>query len=135
MKNKIKILGLAGLLVLTPVQIRATELPERFRNYTERATLTDTRPLQTPMGFFCVHRYDLDGDELADVMEMYPAIQGMGHLTEFPVSYWFDLNGDKKITTDEVLVDEAGDGINGNEYWEKPEPKPKPELHKEQRGI
>ncbi len=120
MKNKIKIFGLAGLLIAGSVY--ATDLPDRFKNYQERATARTTQGMQTPQGIVCVHQYDLTNpsDRLADVMEIYPAVQvpgGLAHLTEYPMSYWFDFNGDNEMGEDEILVDESADGINGNESW------------------
>jgi len=75
-----KIIGLTALLTLCPINVSAVEIPERFKNYKEKATLTDTRPLQTQNGIFCCHRYDLDGDKLADVMEMYSLLGKPNHL-------------------------------------------------------
>jgi len=113
----------------------AIDLPERFKNYKNRAT-SDTKVIQTPDGIYCAHRYDLDSDKLADVIEMYPAFVPGMHLTEYPVSIWFNLNNDGKITNDEILINPAGDALDtGDEYWLDQPPKQPDKLHPNQKGA
>lgn len=116
----------------------AIEIPERFRDYKERATFKTTHPIQSGGNIYCMHKYDLTNpsDKKPDVAELYPAIPApdgtLYHLSEYPIAYWFDKDGNNQVTPDEALIDEAADGINGNEYWQN---QPKEELHPNQKGA
>ena len=99
-------------------------IPEKYNDYQvhphiSRPVSLEGRPV---FGIF----YDVDGDHLPDVGEIY-LIKGYdeaSHVIERsvnPLFYDFDFNGDNQLDYDEILVDDEMDGLNGNERWLLPE--------------
>lgn len=57
------------------------------------------------------HQYDIDGDGVGDIGEIYP----LPLQSKYPLFYYFDKNKDGKWSNDEKYIDEKMDDWNGNE--------------------
>lgn len=91
-------------------------IPVRFLNYKEGAEVTEyLNPWEG--GVFYLLDYNKNGvcvRESHDISDVLP--EGI-EVTEYPSMYAFDLNGDGEFQREEVLFDDAADGLNGNEIW------------------
>jgi hypothetical protein len=113
------LLGFGGTAVAEEIK-----LPERFKDYRTKANLIsyDTFMHKGIPAYYRTH-FDLNGDQIADVTEVRSILDikdGILYVQENPISYWFDINQDKKTGDDEVIQDPKEDGWNGNETWYKP---------------
>ncbi len=95
-------------------------IPKKYENYREGTSA----PGQTfYMGKKLVHShsYDIDNDGIADVGELYFVLGfnelGQALITDYPAFYGFDFNNNQEFELEELLYDEAMDGLNGNERW------------------
>jgi len=92
-------------------------IPERFENYLEKTELVDEKISHYDGGILYIRDYS-DGKifvrESRDISQIFE--NGI-EAELYPSVIAFDLDGDFVIEEDEILVDEAADGINGNEIW------------------
>ena len=114
MKGKIgKLIG-AGLLAASIAG--CASLPdkepqneyEQFRNYREKGTVIEEGIVQLWGQVYYGKNYDVDGDGDRDVGELYL-------YRNIPCIYSFDLNDNNQFEMEEMYIDEAQDGFNGNE--------------------
>ena len=113
--------GLFGISSLLSQELpKNLGIPKKYENYREgiKAPCVDFY-----LGEHLVHnhRYDIDNDRVVDVSELYPVMGfnelGQTLITEHPIFYGFDINNNQNFEPDEILYDEAMDGLNGNEVW------------------
>ena len=119
--NKKSICGLVMGLSMVGSQAfgAGLELPDKLKGYKD-ATNKSAQVINLSNGVYgCVHQYDVDGDMLVDVEEVY-IVTGMARDGRVihgpnPLYYSVDMNNDKKILEDEMYMDTKMDGLNGNE--------------------
>lgn len=119
------IAGVLGVSAFAQELPKNLGIPEKYENYREATQLPHFNYQVGPM-LMHIHNYDLDGDGLEDVSELYPVggfdENGQALITEHPLFYAFELYDKENFSANEVLRDEIMDGLNGNEEWleEKP---------------
>jgi len=97
-------------------------LPEKFKNYREKADSLYSKVISLPnIGLANMYFYDVDKDKKSDVEEIYlikfsPLVNKLEQEKE-PLFYILDINGDGCIEYGELLIDEKMDGLNGNEQF------------------
>lgn len=95
-------------------------LPEKFRNYREKADSLRTKVISLPsLGLANMHFYYLDNDKKSDVEEIY-LIKFLPLTNEFkqeeePLFYLFDFNDDGRIGYGELFIDPEKDGLDEND--------------------
>jgi len=95
-------------------------LPEKFRNYREKADSLYTKVISLPsLGLANMYFYDVDNDKKSDVEEIY-LIKFSPLTNEFkqekePLFYLFDFNGDGGIGNGEFFIDPEKDGLDEND--------------------
>ncbi len=113
--------GIVGGLLLGFASIKSAKAPliEFETHYREKAKNTITLVMNYGGMPMLNTLYEVDGDGMYDVSElrMIRGVDENGIIkTEIePLIYGFDLNKDGVFDEGETLVDEAMDGINGNE--------------------
>lgn len=84
------------------------EIPKEFYNYKKKARNIKEGYILFPILFF-YRFYDINGDGNSDVGELYLPESAN------PLLYGFDINGNHTFEDNEIIIDEAQDGLNNNE--------------------
>src|SRR3989344_6828153 len=104
-------------------------LPEKFRQKIKDYKIIGVRevdpiPKYISEKWFTRVKYDVDKDNLADVLEFYRIVGytdgGIREKSKYihnlqPMIYGFDCNGDGKIEKNEMIFDLDEDGLNGSQ--------------------
>jgi len=125
--KKISSLILLTLGILT-MPISAQEfpknlgIPKRFENYQTKAHMLASHNIYINEYFLHVQPYSLGEHGKPDVEEVYEILGSnengnIMNISEHPLFYNFDLNNNGRFEDEEILMDEEGDGLNGNEEW------------------
>jgi hypothetical protein len=119
MKKAIAAGLLAGSLALTPAMGEENHIPP----IPEGKYMI----LVKPAGAGVWHEYDTDGDLVADykTLRVFLGATKHGFGLSPPLMYFVDLNKNSLYDEDEIFIDEALDGINGNEVCKQTGEKPK----------
>lgn len=107
-----KTLALILSLAILPGMSKSIKTPEDFGDYRENCKYSRLYPYANLGIEYVVIEYDMDGDKVADIVEVRRVVDGE---IMNPLFYYFDLNRDKEFTEDEIWVDELEDDWNGNE--------------------
>ena len=101
-------------------------IPEKYENYREAIQLPHFNFQMGPMSVHA-HNYDIDGDGIEDVTEVYPILEfgpnGEIRITDYPLVYGFELHDKEDFSSDELLYDIEMNGLDGSEEWGKEEAK------------
>ena len=107
-------LTLAGTLLGTPLLAQELpikfNIPKRFENYKKGFQIYHNNYYYAETSWNVI-TYDIDGDKIPEVQEMY--LTGEKH----PTMYCFDIDRSMYFEPEEILWDDAMDGLNGNEIW------------------
>lgn len=107
----------AGLLIASASY--ASGLPERFKDYASKYSPCPGHAVMTEQGPAHIRHYDIDGDGVPEVEEFRPIVgispTGQPLVNPHALIYVFDLNDNNKFEQPEIYIDEAMDGLNGNE--------------------
>lgn len=109
----------AGIILLGTNQTAIAnhiKIPEKFQNYQLKSKLILEGTDKTKS--YKITDYDLEGDKNIEVRELRKIIGKNGKqyiVFPYPIIYGFDINNNGKIEYEEMILDEAMDGWNGNE--------------------
>jgi len=116
------ILGISVATVSAQEFPKNLGIPKRFENYQTKGYMLASHNIYINEYFLHVQPYSLGEYGKPDVEEVYEILGSnkngnIMNISEHPLFYNFDLNNNGKFEDEEILMDEKGDGLNGNEEW------------------
>lgn len=91
---------------------------DKFPPEPEKDKLVRVLVMFSKEGYFLLCQYKINEEAIEMDYQTVRPLERKGSFLvgkKFPRGYWYDVNQDGQMSDDEVLIDKAEDGLNGNE--------------------